>query len=82
MANSERIKLQGRKAELTLEIQELETRADNHIITIRDLIDPYEDFTDIEVDRAEQAMISLKVLVKAAQEKKDMLQKIKKDLGE
>ncbi len=82
MANSERIKLQGRKAELEQEIQELEIRGANHIITIRDLIDPYEEFSKLEVERAEQAMISLKVLVTQAKEKEEMLEKIKKDLGE
>lgn len=82
MANSERIKLQGRKAELTEEIKELETRGSNHLITIRDLIDPYEDFIALEVERAEQAMISLKVLVTQAREKKELLDKVKKDLGE
>ena len=82
MANSERIKLQGRKAELKQEITDLKTRGANHIITVRDLIDPYEDFTALEVERAEHAMISLKYLVTQAQEKESMLQKIKKDLGE
>lgn len=82
MSQSERIKLQGRKAEIQQEIEELKTRGDNHIITIRDLIDPYEVFTSLEVARAEQAMISLKVLVLQAKEKEETLQKIKRDLGE
>jgi len=77
----ERIKLLGHKAELEEEIQELETRGANHIITIRDLIDPYEEFTGLQVKRAEQAMISLKTLVLKAREKAEMLNKIKKDLG-
>ena len=81
MASSERIKLLGHKAELEQRLEELETRAANHIITVRDTVDPYEDFTRIEVERAEQAMISLKALVLQARQKKEALEKIKKDLG-
>lgn len=84
MANSERIKLQGRKAELKQKLDELETRAENHMITIRSLIDPLavDTFTDLEVKRAEQAMISLKVLVKKARDKKKKLKEVKEALGE
>lgn len=81
MSASDRIKLRGRAAELRENLQEFETRAQNHIITIRNLIDPYEDLPDLEVERAEQAMISLKVLVTKAREAKKTLAKIDKDLN-
>lgn len=80
MAN-ERIKLTGRRAEILEKLREFETRGANHIITIRDLVDPYEEFTELEVDRAEQAMISLKVLVEEAKKLKEQLEKINKALG-
>lgn len=78
----ERLKLQGRAAELRQKIREFETRADNHIITVRSLIDPFEDWMDLKVDQAEQAMISLRVLVKKANEYRELLKKIEKELGD
>lgn len=82
MSASERMKLQGRRSELRGELVQLEARAENHMITIRDLIDPLEDWMDLEVLRAEQAMISLRVIVQQGQEIRDKIKKINKSLGD
>lgn len=75
-----RIELQGRAAELKEQLQENVTRAQNHIITIRSLINIYQDIEEIEVERAEQAMISLKVLVQKSREAQKKLKMIEKEL--
>lgn len=80
--SSERIKLQGRRAELKEELQELDYRADNHISTIRDLIDPFTNFTELETDRAKQAMTSLDIIVKRAKEVKKQIAQISAELGD
>jgi len=76
----ERIKLQGRAAELREKLKEYEIRAQNHVITIRDVVDPLDDIIDYETERAEQAMISLKVLVAKSREAAEKLKKIDKAL--
>jgi len=76
----ERIKLQGRAAELREKLKEYEIRAQNHVITIRDVVDPLDDIIDYEIERAEQAMISLKVLVAKSREAAEKLKKIDKAL--
>lgn len=81
MPGSERIKLQGRAAELRQKLRSLDTRAQNHIITIRDLIDPYESTADLEVERAQEAMTSLKIIVEQMREAQQTLSSIDKELG-
>lgn len=80
--SSERIKLTGRRAELRQKLDELETRGANHMITIRDLVDPFEEFTSLEVKRAEQAMISLRTLVLEARKIKVQIDQINRELGD
>jgi len=81
MAMSEFRKLNGMKLEAEQKIKELEIRADNHIMTIRTLIDPLLDFKEMEVDRAEQAMKSLKVLHTKIKTELETIRKIKERIG-
>lgn len=79
---SERIKLRGRRAEIKEELAELEVRADNHIRTIRDLVDPYELFTQLKTKQAYQAMKSLDIIVESAKKLESQLEQINKELGD
>lgn len=79
--SDERIKLRGRAAELRDNLRTVKTRADNHIITIRSLIDPLDDIEDMAIERAEQAMISLKVLAEQAKEYRKKLERIEELLN-
>lgn len=79
---SERIKLLGRKAELKDKLEELELRAENHIITIRNLVDPFERFDKLKTKQALQAMKSLDSLVSQALEAREQLERVLEELGE
>ncbi len=82
MSISEFSKLRGMRLEAEQAIRKLSYRAENHIITIRDLTDPLIDFTDIEIERAEQAMTSLKVIITNAKAEQKKIEEIKSRIGE
>jgi len=64
------------------ELEQLNLRADNFIIAIREIIDPYtDDFTEIEIERAEAAITDLKALHTKAAELKKQIHKMEKDLN-
>ncbi|MEQ8577574.1 MAG: hypothetical protein RIC57_03530 [Balneola sp.] len=81
MSISEFSKLRGMKLEAEAEIKKLNFRAENHIITIRDLTDPLIHFTDIEIERAEQAMTSLKVIINNAKAEQKKIAEIEQRIG-
>ena len=81
MSISEYSKLRGMKLEAEQHIKKLGYRAENHIITIRDLTDPLIDFMDIEIERAEEAMTSLKVIISNAKAEKKKIEDIKARIG-
>jgi hypothetical protein len=68
--------------DLQRELKTLEIRADNHIINIRNKIDPLLDFDEIEIDHAEQSVISLKVIIKEAQKIRERILKINNQIGD
>lgn len=74
-------KLNGERLALKQELKTLEIRAENHIITIRDKVDPLIEWDEIEVDHAYQAMKSLKILVKSARDIKEKIEKINQRIG-
>lgn len=78
---TEKLKLQGRRAELKEKIEDLQFRAENHIMTIRNLVDPYENFYNLKTKQALQAMKSLDIIVDQAKEAKAQLDKINTELG-
>lgn len=82
MSISEFSKLRGMRLEAEQEIKKLSYRAENHIITIRDLTDPLIDFTEIEIERAEQAMTSLKVIINNAKAEQKKIKEIDSRIGE
>ncbi|MEX1120869.1 MAG: hypothetical protein WED82_01960 [Balneolales bacterium] len=80
--STEFIQLRGHRLELKRQLKSLEIRADNHIITVRNKIDPLLDFHEIEIDHAEQALISLKVIIKEAREIQSRIRKINGQIGD
>lgn len=80
--SSEYRKLRGMRMDLQRELKTLEIRADNHIINIRNKIDPLLDFDEIEIDHAEQSVISLKVIIKEAQKIRERILKINNQIGD
>lgn len=80
--SSEFRKLRGMRMDLQRELKTLEIRADNHIINIRNKIDPLLDFDEIEIDHAEQSVISLKVIIKEAQKIQERIRKINDQIGD
>jgi hypothetical protein len=70
------------RLDLKRELKTLEIRADNHIINIRNKIDPLLDFDEIEIDHAEQSVISLKVIIKEAQKIRERILKINNQIGD
>ncbi|WP_020403750.1 hypothetical protein [Gracilimonas tropica] len=80
--SSEFRKLRGERMQLKQDLKTLEIRADNHIINIRNKIDPLLDFDEIEIDHAEQSVISLKVIITEAKKIRERLDKISKLIGD
>lgn len=80
--SSEFNKLRGERLQLKQDLKTLEIRADNHIINIRNKVDPLLDFDEIEIDHAEQSIISLRVIVKEAKKIKSRLNKISDLIGD
>lgn len=80
--SSEFRKLRGERMQLEQDLKTLEIRADNHIINIRNKVDPLLDFDEIEIEHAEQSIISLKVILKEAKKIKARLEKISNLIGD
>ncbi len=78
---SEHIKLRGLRLDYQQQLKTLEIRAENHIITIRDKVDPLIDWDEIEIEHAEQAMISLKHLIRQAREIREKIEEINNRIG-
>lgn len=82
MSISEFSKLRGMKLEAEAEIKRLGYRAENHIITIRNLTDPLIPFNEIKIERAEEAMTSLKVIINNAKAEQKKIDEINSRIGE
>jgi hypothetical protein len=75
------IKLRGARLDYRQQLKVLEYRAENHIMTIRDKLDPLIEWDEIEIDHAEQAMISLKVILKQANDIREKIEDINRRIG-
>ncbi|MEJ5227205.1 hypothetical protein [Thermodesulfovibrio sp.] len=62
-------------------LKELELKADNCIITIRNLIDPYvEDFTTLKIENARTAMEDLYKLYLEAKTLKEQIKRLESEI--
>lgn len=74
--------LKAKLAAKKQEFEQLKLKADNYIILLRNLLDPYEDdFTELELERAEIAMDDFYKLFKEAVALKNQIAKMEKDLN-
>jgi len=79
---SEILLLKGRLSLLKEELKQLELKADNYIITIREKLDPYEDdLCALDITHALSAMNDLKKVWLEAKEKKEKILIIEKELA-
>ncbi|HDH01104.1 MAG TPA: hypothetical protein ENG80_04780 [Nitrospirae bacterium] len=80
--SKERLALKGRLIDKKKDYREAVRRADSLIITIRDIIDPYEeDFTDLDLARSQVAMNDLCKLKKEARDLKEQIDRMERDLN-
>lgn len=80
--NNERIKMQGRRVEKKKKLDELERKASNLIMNVRDYVDPFEDWLDMRVDEGQQAMNDLYEVVRKGRQIRDDIKKLNQALGE
>jgi len=79
---SEILLLKARLNVLKDELKQLELKADNYIITIREKLNPYEDdLCNLDIDHALSAMTDLKKVWLEAKERKEKIAKIEKELS-
>jgi hypothetical protein len=79
---SERILAKGRRADKEQQLAKMQPRAENFIITIRSIIDPYAgEFTDFDLDRARAAMDDFCTLWKEAKKLKNEISEIEEFLN-
>lgn len=80
MAN-EILMLRARLSAKKEEFKQLELKAENYIISIRETLDPYEDdFTNLEIERAQQAMQDFYILWREARKLKEQIEKMDRNL--
>jgi len=80
--STERIKMQGRKVEKQRELKELERKADNLVINVRNYVDPFEDWLDLQVEHGQQAMNDLFDVVREGKKIRREIDKLNRELGE
>ncbi|MBR1627319.1 MAG: hypothetical protein IJ681_09280 [Bacteroidales bacterium] len=72
--NPERLQLKGMLAESKKRLHELDTQASGYVLIIRSLLNPYEDISKLDT---EKALSSMKLLHEVQTELKEVAQKIK-----
>ena len=72
--NPERLQLKGMLAESKNQYGELKTQASGYVLIIRSLLNPYEDVSKLDT---EKALSSMKLLYNVQAELKEVSQKIK-----
>ena len=72
--NPERLQLKGMLAESKKQLGELRTQASGYVLIIRSLLNPYEDISKLDT---EKALSSMKLLYNVQAELKEVSQKIK-----
>lgn len=74
--------LKARLADKKKSLESMKLKADNYIILLRDVIDPYaEDFTVLDLDRASITMQDFVSLQKEAKLLKDQIARMENDLN-
>ncbi len=72
--NPERLQLKGMLAESKKRLRELDTQASGYVLIIRSLLNPYEEISKLDT---EKALSSMKLLHEVQTELKEVTQKIK-----
>ena len=72
--NPERLQLKGMLAESKKRLRELDTQASGYVLIIRSLLNPYEEISKLDT---EKALSSMKLLYDVQAELKEVTQKIK-----
>ena len=81
---NELLLIKAKIAEKKKRLQELDLRANNHIITIRSIVDANaydEDFTEIELDRAKAAMDDFYAIWNEAKDLKTQISKLEREVN-
>lgn len=84
MIKNEILLIKARIADKKNKLKQMDIRANNHIITIRNVIDANaydEDFTELDLDRAKAAMEDFYKLWQEAKELKAQIQKLEREIN-
>lgn len=79
--NHDILKCRARLAEMKTRQQRLERTADNAIIVLREILDPYEPFQRYDLERARVAFEQLEEAQKEAKSLGEQIGKIERDLN-
>lgn len=71
----------GRLAALEQEYEQLELQADAYMMICRELLDPYKDFLELDLEKAMAMIANFRQTQLAAIEIKEVINKIKSDYG-
>ena len=81
MSANEFTRLAGLRLGYKKDLKKLEYRAENHIMSINNNMDPLIDWEDIKISHVEQSVISLKVILNQAKELREKISKIDDKIG-
>lgn len=84
MIKNEILLIKARIAEKKNKLREMDIRANNHIITIRNIIDANaydEDFTELDLERARAAMEDFYKLWEEGKELKAQIQRLEREIN-
>lgn len=74
--------LKAKLADKKKSLDSLKTKAENYIILLREMIDPYiDDFTELELQRASITLADFVALQKEARTLKEQIARMEKDLN-
>lgn len=79
--NNEAYVAKGRIAALEQEYDQLEMQAEAYMTICRELLDPYKDFLELDLDKAMAMIAKFREAQLAAIDKKEKIDKIKSDYG-
>lgn len=75
--SNELLMAKGRLADMEKQIEECELKAENYMITIRELLDPYKNFCDLQLDTVLLLTQDFRALQLRARELKVLREKLK-----
>jgi len=79
---NERLLLKGRLLDAKSRLKEMRLRADNFIILLRDIIDPYEeDFLKLNLERAQVTLADFIALQNDAQKLNEQIKRLENEIG-